>query len=201
MITYVLRVRPCVRHVVDGVMRVDALQVPTAPFELLHMAVVQSRIRRALAVAVPQGPSLHEVRDIRQAAVAPGTSIVRNRAVFLAVELDYGHVLAAGVTLNDDSVGIAVLIRGALVVRSRDTSKSCDTSGSYWVAGEDVGREAAAIAFARSVDLVRVDAVLLRDRVDHIHGEADVVGLGGRIALPLLVDTLRVGDQHILILR
>lgn len=118
MITYVLRVWPRVRHVVDGVMRVDALQVPAAPLELLDMIVVQARIRRALAVAVPQGPSLHEVRDVRQAAVAPCTAIVRNRAVFLAVELDYGHVLAAGVTLNDDSVGVAVLVRGALVVRS-----------------------------------------------------------------------------------
>jgi hypothetical protein len=117
------------------------------------------------------------------------------------VELDYGHVLAPGVTLNDDGVGVAVLVRGALVVRSRDTSESCNTSGSHGVAGEDVGREAAAIAFARSVDLVRIDAVLLRDRVDHIHGESDVVGLGCRVTLPLLVDALRVGDQHVLILR
>ena len=198
---YVLRVRPCVWHVVDGIVRIDALQVPTAPLEFLDMATVQGRFGRALAIAVTQGPSLHEMRDVRQAAVAPGTSIVRNGLVFLAVKFNNGHVLAPGVTLNDDGVGVAVLVRGALVVRSRDTSERCDTSGSHGVAGEDVGREAAAIAFARSVDLVRIDAVLVGDRVDHVHGEADVVGLGGRVALPLLVDTLRVGDQHVLILR
>lgn len=88
-----------------------------------------------------------------------------------------------------------------MVVRARDTSESSNTSGSYRVAGEDVGREAATVAFARSVDLVRINAVLVGDRVDHVHGEADVVGLGGRVALPLLVDTLRVSDQHVLVLR
>lgn len=108
--TYVLRVRPCMRHIIDSIVRVDTLQVSTSPLELLDMATVQGGIRRALAIAVSQGPSLHEVRDARQAAVAPGTSIVRNRAVFLAVEFNDRHVLAAGVTLYDDGVGVAVLV-------------------------------------------------------------------------------------------
>ena len=151
------------RHIVDSIVRIDTLQVATAPFKLLDMATVQGRIRRALAVAITQGPSLHEVRNVRQAAVAPGTAIVRNGVVFLAVEFDDGHVLAAGVALNDDGVRVAGLVRSSLVVRSRDTGESCDTPGSYRVAGEDVGREAATVTFARSVDLVRVDAVLLGD--------------------------------------
>jgi len=198
--TYVLRVWPCVRHVVDGIVRVDALQVATAPLELLDMAAVQARIGRVLAVPVAQGPSLHEVRDGRQAAVAPGTSVVRNGAVFLAVELDDRNVLAAGVTLDDDGVGVTVFVRSALVVGSGNTGKRCDAPGSHGVAGEDVSRESTAVAFAGSVDLVGVDAVLVRDRVNHVEGETNIVCLGGRITLPLLVDTLRVGDQHILVL-
>jgi len=151
------------RHVVDSIVRVDTLQVPTAPLELLDVATVQGRIRRALAVAVAQGPSLHEVRDVRQATVAPGTSIVGNGFVFLAMEFDDRHILAAGIALDDDGVGVAVLVRSALVVRSRDTGESRDTSRSYRVAGEDVSREATTVALARSVDLVRVDAVLVGD--------------------------------------
>jgi hypothetical protein len=67
------------------------------------------------------------------------------------------------------------------------------------VAGKDVGGEAAAVALAGGVDSVGVDAVLVRERVDHVHGETDIVGLGRRIALPLLVNSFRVGDEHILI--
>ena len=199
--TYVLRVRPRMWHIVDGIVCVDSFQVPTAPLELFDMATVQGGIRRALAIAVAQGPSLHEVRDVRQATVAPGTSIVGNGFVFLAMEFDDRHVLAAGIALDDDGVGVAVLVRSALVVRSRNTGESCDTSGSHRIASEDVSREATAVALARSVDLVRVDAVLVRDRVYHVHGETDVVRLGGGVALPLLVDTLRVCDQHVFVLR
>lgn len=188
-------------HVVDSIVRIDALQVPTAPLEFLDMATVQGRIGRAFAVAVSQGPSLHEVRDVGQAAVASGATIVRNGLIFLAVEFNDRHVLAAGVALDDNGIRVAVLVRSALVVSSGNTGERCDTSGRHRVAGEDIGREAAAVTLAGSVDLVRVDAVLVGDRVDHVHGEADVVGLGGRVALPLLVDTLRVGDQHVLILR
>lgn len=86
-----------------------------------------------------------------------------------------------------------------MVVGSRDTGESCNASRSHGVAGEDVGGEATAVAFAGSVDLVRVDTILVRDRVDHVDGEANVVSLGRRVALPLLVDTLRVCDQHVLV--
>jgi hypothetical protein len=67
------------------------------------------------------------------------------------------------------------------------------------VAGEDVGGEAAAVALAGGVDSVRVDAVLVRDGVDHVHCEADVVCLGRRVALPLLVNTLGISDEHVLV--
>lgn len=198
--TYVLRVRPCMRHVVDGIVRVNTLQVPTSPLKFLDMAIVQVRIRRVLAVTIPYTPSPHEMWDVRQAAVAARATIVRNRLVLPAVELDDGHVLAAGVAVDDDGLGVTVLVRSALVVGPGNTSERCDASGSHGVAGEQVGREAAAVTFARSVDPVRVNAVLVGDRVDHVEGEADVVGLGRRVALPLLVDTLRVGDQHVLVL-
>jgi len=188
-----------VRHVVDGVVCVDTLQIATAPLGLLDMAAVQGRIGRVFAVPVTHAPRSHEVRDVGQTAVAPGTAVVRDGVVFLAVELNDGHVLAAGVAVDDDGVGVAVLVRSALVVSARDTGERCDASGSHGVTGEDVGREAAAVALAGSVDLVGVDAVLVRDRVDHVEGEADVVGLSRRISLPLLVDTLRVSHQHVFV--
>jgi len=200
METYVLRVRPRVRHVINSIVRVNTLQVATTPLRLLDMAIVQVRIRRVLAVTIPYTPRSHEVRDVRQAAIAARATIVRNRLILPAVELDDGHVLAARVAVDDNSLRVAVLVRGALVVGSRDTGERCDASGSHGVTGEDVGREAAAVAFAGRVDLVWIDAVLVGDRVDHVEGEADVVGLGGWVALPLLVDTLRVGDQHVLVL-
>ena len=197
--THVLRVGPCVRHVVDGVVCVDTLQIATAPLGLLDMAAVQGRIGRVFAVPVTHAPRSHEVRDVGQTAVAPGTAVVRDGVVFLAVELNDGHVLAAGVAVDHDGVGVAVLVRSALVVSARDTGERCDASGSHGVTGEDVGREAAAVALAGSVDLVGVDTVLVRDRVNHVKGEANVVGLSRRVALPLFVDTLRISHQHVLV--
>jgi len=146
--TYTLRVRPRVRHVINSVVRVDTLEVATAPLRLLHMAAVQAGISRVDAVTVAVGPGPHEVRDVRQAAVTSLATIVRYRVVLVAVELNDGHVFAAWVAVDDDGVSVAVSIRGPLVVSTRDTSESGDTPGSHRIAGEDVGREAAAVALA-----------------------------------------------------
>jgi hypothetical protein len=107
---YALRVGPRVRHVINGVVGVDTLQVPTAPLRLLHMAAVQVRISRRDRVATTVGPGFHEVRDIRQAAVASLAAVVRDRIIFPAVEFKHGHVLAAGVAVDHDGVGVTVSI-------------------------------------------------------------------------------------------
>lgn len=108
--TYVLRVGPCVRHVINSIVRVDTLQVATAPFRLLDVATVQARIGRVLAVAVSHAPRPHEVRDVRQTAVATRATVVRNCVVLLAVELDDWYVFAARVAVDDNCVGVAVLV-------------------------------------------------------------------------------------------
>lgn len=68
------------------------------------------------------------------------------------------------------------------------------------MAGEDVGGKATAVALARGVDLVRVDAVLFLEGVDHVQGEPDIVAFGRWVALPLVVYALRVDDEHVRVL-
>lgn len=188
------------RHVVDGVVRVDALQVSRSPFHLLDMAIVKVSILRRSAVSIAVAPSLHEVRNVRKTAVASLATVVRNGLVFSAVELKDWNILTARVALDRNSVSIAVSIRGSLIVSSRDTSKGSDASGSRRVTRKNVGRKTASITLASRVDLVRVDTVLLHQRVHHVQREAHVVSLCRRVALPLIVNTSRVSHQHVRVL-
>jgi hypothetical protein len=117
-----------VRHVVNSIVRVNTFQVPTAPLRLLHMAAIQARISRRDRVAVAVSPSLHEVRDIRQAAIPSLAPVIRDRIIFPAVEFKNRHILAAGVAVDDDGVGVTVSIGRTLVVSARHSGESGDAS-------------------------------------------------------------------------
>ena len=87
-----------------------------------------------------------------------------------------------------------------MVVGAGHAGESCDFPGSHGVAGEDVGREAAAVALSRCVDPVGVDAELLSHGDDHVQSEGHVVACRLGVALPLLVDAFGVKDEHVLVL-
>src|SRR3569833_1175029 len=107
---------------------------------------------------VPLGPGLDPVRDRGQTLLLALAALVLDRRVVAAVELEDGHVVAAGAARDLNPVRVA---RGGIDVEGGRHGREGGDALRERLVTREHARHAAAVALARSEDPLRVDAVVL----------------------------------------
>lgn len=190
---------PRVSEPADHDVREDArLPADALPKLVHHVPVAQRRRNVAAVVRVERRPLLDVRGDVGHALAVVAAARVADLPVGVAVDLEEGHVRAAGRAGDVDGGRDAVGVGAAGVEGAGVGSKGGHLGRHDRVAGESSG-EAAAVGHARNEDAAGVDAVGRRQVGEKLLRKGDIIDTDSGVwgALPVAVDALGVDDDHV----
>lgn len=160
-----------------------------------HIFVVEGgrRVRGTKPIAFR--PLRHEMGKTRKTTVTAGSTVVRNGLIIVAVRGEDRYGKSTGVAWDEYCRWAAIMLAITLVIRPRDASEGCKDTGSLRVACQNNCRKSTTIRLSCCVDFVGVQTVDAGEVGQELERKVNIViANSSRVALPLLIDTLRIDD-------